>query len=378
MEKDGLSTRAFFTEYFNKLRVKTQDNVNVVNWLETLNTASGLYDEAFSESIMDALDFQDTDAEGDEVEWYCITGGTEQLTKAMVNQKLKGEKLLDGHEITKIAPAQNGTGVTLTMRTQDKPKIETSFDHVICTVPLSILRQIDLTECNLGYHKRTAMRIMNYDHSTKVALVFKTRWWQKLKRPIFGGQSSTDLFIRTVVYPSQGIHEDNAPGVLLISYSWSQDASRMASICLRDDLEERCLENLAVLHDIPLKEIKDQYLNLVKYVDWHREPFLDGAFALFGPGQFVASFQGAITPEVHGHLHFAGEALSVHHAWIIGSLNSAYRTVHEILAKESMAEKIKELKARWGEIDSVEYGGVDLDEFVNNQFEHHPHHHHDK
>jgi hypothetical protein len=38
----------------------------------------------------------------------------------------------------------------------------------------------------------------------------------------------------------------------------------MASICLRDDLVDRCLENLAVLHDIPLKELKDQYLDLVK------------------------------------------------------------------------------------------------------------------
>ena len=76
----------------------------------------------------------------------------------------------------KIAPAKDGHGVALTVRHTsllDKkdahPKVE-EFDHVICTVPLSILRQINLDECKLGYHKRTAMRIMNYDHSTKVHL----------------------------------------------------------------------------------------------------------------------------------------------------------------------------------------------------------------
>jgi len=38
----------------------------------------------------------------------------------------------------------------------------------------------------------------------------------------------------------------------------------MASICLREDLADRCLESLATLHDLPLKFLKDNYLKLVK------------------------------------------------------------------------------------------------------------------
>ena len=79
MNTDGYSTRAYLTNLLAKEKVKTADNVNVVNWLETLNSASGLYDQAFSESIMDALDFQSTDAEGKEIPWYCLTGGTGTL-----------------------------------------------------------------------------------------------------------------------------------------------------------------------------------------------------------------------------------------------------------------------------------------------------------
>jgi len=32
-----------------------------------------------------------------------------------------------------------------------------------------------------------------------------------------------------------------------------------------------------------------------------------------------------------GRLHFAGEALSVRHAWVVGALDSAWRAVHEYL-----------------------------------------------
>jgi len=93
---------------------------------------------------------------------------TETVVAAMLD-KLKDEKLYKGHEVTKLAPGKDGQGVNLTVRLTNEELNIHQFDHVICTVPLSTLRLIDLAECNLGYHKRTAMRIMHYDHSTKVS-----------------------------------------------------------------------------------------------------------------------------------------------------------------------------------------------------------------
>jgi monoamine oxidase len=55
-----------------------------------------------------------------------------------------------------------------------------------------------------------------------------------------------------------------------------------------------------------------------------------GAFALFTTGQFKNLYPN-VTESVGGRLHFAGEATSVHHAWIVGSLNSAMRCVEEIV-----------------------------------------------
>jgi Flavin containing amine oxidoreductase len=68
--------------------------------------------------------------------------------------------------------------------------------------------------------------------------------------------------------------------------------------------------------------------------DWQNDPYTRGAFALFDPGQFYEMFPAISRPAGGGYLHFAGEAMSVHHAWISGAIASAYRSVLEILIME--------------------------------------------
>ena len=96
---------------------------------------------------------------------------------------------------------------------------------------------------DLSYTKRIAIRALNYDTSTKVALRFQTRWWEdpqvmKKHGPIKGGASNTDMPIRTCVYPSYGWHATGPlPGVLLASYTWAQDAQRLGGLAQGKDSE---------------------------------------------------------------------------------------------------------------------------------------------
>ena len=96
------------------------------------------------------------------------------------------------------------------------------YTHVITTVTNHAFRLMDTTDCNLSLAKRTAQRCLTYDHSTNVALKFKTRFWARGAAPIHGGTSTTDLPIRQVVYPSYGSEWDT--GVLIVSYTWADDA----------------------------------------------------------------------------------------------------------------------------------------------------------
>jgi hypothetical protein len=66
-------------------------------------------------------------------------------------------------------------------------------------------------------------------------------------------------------------------------------------------------------------------------------------------------------PAWTGHMHFGGEALSSGHAWIIGAINSAWRTVMEILDTEGLSYKADELNSMWGgPIDDVDMGWYDF------------------
>jgi monoamine oxidase len=183
-------------------------------------------------------------------------------------------------------------------------------------------------------------------------LCFKNRWWETLDKPICGGTSSTDMPIRKIVYPSYGINKKNAPGILIVSYTWGQDAAKIGA--MKDDTKivELCLHNLEKIHG---NIVREQYINQYKIFDWYNNYYSQGAFAFFGPGQFMSLFPELIKPAVNNKLHFAGELTSVHHAWVVGSLNSAYRSVYEILHAENLQDKKQKLKEIWGEIDEVEF-----------------------
>ena len=362
--------------------------------METLDTGTGLYDEAFSETVMDAFDFTGSDAG-----WQCVEGGMDRFVfelKAFLDTKAttphsssmgsesdstssgtgpagqnvpSSPLILQGYEVVSISPDSSG-GLLLVKGKSGESK---AFSHVINTAPLSIQRTMDMSACDLTYKQREAIRTLHYDFSCKVGIKFKTRFWETASSsankfpsdPIKGGQSSTDNPLRIVVYPSYGVDTIDAAAVMIASYTWAQDASRMGALCCgsgnsadvhdarRDEAIKICLNYLTEIHG---EIVNEQYTGEYVVMDWYSEKYAQGAFALFGPGQFTDLFPNIVQPAAQGKLHFAGEATSVHHAWIVGALNSAYRSVWEILKHEGLAEKMAELMKRWGVIDEVEYG----------------------
>lgn len=268
-------------------------------------------------------------------------------------KKLHAQPILS-KKVTKIS--ETGHGMTVVVAGEATPR---KYTQVISTVPLGCLSGIDTEDCDLLYSQKQAVRSLRYDASTKIGIKFETRWWQDpeimCSATIKGGQSSTDIPIRTCVYPSYGINCPDAPGVLLASYTWSQDALRIGALASgtqaeKDELLRLTLENLSKLHGLPIEKfgpVLDFYAH-----SFYADPYSRGAFALFGPGQFghphdrYSLFASIKAPAAHGKFHVAGEATSVHHAWVLGSLNSAWRAVYNAL--EGYPEKRKDLIRMWG------------------------------
>ncbi len=211
-----------------------------------------------------------------------------------------------------IAIDQSPEDVTIHYRTAAGRKTQTA-DYAIITVPFPVLRHVEALK-PFTRAKQRAIRQLHYDASAKILFQCKRRFWEQ-DEGIYGGGTMTDLPIRNLYYPNHGM--ETGRGVLLASYTWSEDAQRWGSLFHRDRIEE-ALEDVAQIHPQVLAEFEVGASWM-----WHDDEFAGGAFALFDPEQQTLLHQQIIAPE--GRIHFAGEHASLHHAWIQGAIESGLR-----------------------------------------------------
>ena len=157
--------------------------------------------------------------------------------------------------ITAMSFTNHCQKVSVTVKGERLPR---SYDAVFNSAPLGAMQRMDLTGLNLNWGTKQAIRSLGYGASCKVGIRFKTLWWRDPDVNLninFGGVAKTDLPLRVCVYPSYNIHDKiNQPGVLLCSYTWSQEAQRVASLISRkspneeDELRILLIHNLAKLH----------------------------------------------------------------------------------------------------------------------------------
>ncbi|MEU9232497.1 flavin monoamine oxidase family protein [Streptomyces subrutilus] len=257
-------------------------------------------------------------------------------------------------------------------------------DTAIITVPFSGLRHIPVTPA-LSYGKRRAVTELHYDAATKVLLEFSRRWWefdegdwkreleavqpglyrkyQTAQTPeaggllgahpsvpkgriseaqrahyaacrpvtrdqpeaagVIGGGSATDNPNRFMFQPSYPV-EGSAGGVVLASYSWSDDALKWDSL----DDEERYPRALAGVQEVFGQRIEVFYTGVGRTQSWMRDPYAYGEASVLLPGQHTELFPHVRASE--GNLHFAGCHTSIKPAWIEGALESAVRTALEV------------------------------------------------
>ena len=216
-----------------------------------------------------------------------------------------------------IAVDQSPGSVTIHYQTS-AGRFEATGDYAIITVPFPVLRHVEVLK-PFSHVKQRAIRQLHYDASAKIFLQFRRRFWEE-DEGIFGGGTLTDLAVRNVFYPEHG--RETGRGVLLASYTWSEDAQRWGSLSPSDRIQQ-ALENVARIHPQAIAEFEVGASKM-----WHDDEFAGGAFALFDPGQQTLLHQHIIAPE--GRIHFAGEHASLAHAWIQGAIESGLRAACEI------------------------------------------------
>ena len=247
------------------------------------------------------------------VDMVRIDGGMDRLPRAFLPQA--ADRIRFGARL--IAVDQSADDVCIHYQTA-AGRMRVHADHAIMAVPFAVLRHVEMLK-PLSLPKRRAIRQLHYDASAKILFQCRRRFWEE-DEGIFGGGTVTDLAIRNMFYPEQG--RETGRGVLLASYTWSEDAQRWGSLSPEERIVQ-ALENVAVIHP----QVKEEF-EVGASKMWHDDPYAGGAFALFEPSQQSLLYEHIVAPE--GRMHFAGEHASLCHAWIQGAIESGLRAAREI------------------------------------------------
>ncbi|KAI4086812.1 MAG: hypothetical protein LQ344_007249 [Seirophora lacunosa] len=331
--------------------------------LTNLPSATGQFESAFTEAVMDSIAF---DYGEEEENWKSVEGGTNMVTEAVID--MIKTKPTYNKRVTRMALNREAEG-------ENKMEVVTNYDEpvrryasVINTTTLACLQRVDTTNLELSPTVKIATRTLHYDSATKVAIKFNKAWWITKCGIKSGGVAYTDLPIRACVYPSYNIHDDpEKPAILLCTYSWAQDATRIGSLVGGDsprgeeELKGLMLYNLARLHSTD--ENFDEMYDLIKtsYIthhgfDWAMDDYSSGAYAFFGPGQFRSFYPHLIRPHADARFHIVGEAASANHAWIVGSIESAYRGVWLLLERFKCYDAQAKMAEEFGHVPELETG----------------------
>ena len=337
---------------------------NTTEWLETYSYGTSWYDAALSEMVLEQVNFS-----APLNRWWCVEGGSQEIAKRMAEKIKNQEAFQFAKRVVKMErlsyvtdnQKEGADGFTIRLEVEGE-KSPREYDAVFNSAPLGAMQRMDLRGLNLNWGTKQAIRSLGYGASCKVGVKFKYRWW--VEEPDLaitkGGVGSTDLPIRNCVYPSYNLTKKDAsdpkkgdegkkPGVLLCSYTWSQEAQRIGTLIhpeggpsTETELKALLIDNLARLHtpshnpadyERLKKLIGDAYITHFAY-DWYNDLGTTGAFAYFGPGQFGAMYPWIANNNDGNHV-IIGEAASAHHAWVVGALESAVRGVYQFLAQHS-------------------------------------------
>ncbi|MFF0551329.1 FAD-dependent oxidoreductase [Streptomyces sp. NPDC004311] len=320
-----------------------------------------------------------------ETAFFELPGGTATLADALYARVDKLVRL--DRRVTRIAHGDGRVSVDTVSEGRGGAPVERETftgDSAIITIPFSGLRHIPVTP-PLSYGKRRAITELHYDAATKVLLEFSRRWWefdeaawrreldavqpglyrryqlgqapadgtmlgahpsvprghvsaaqrahyaacrsvgrdQPEAAGVVGGGSATDNANRFMFQPSHPV-EGSRGGVVLASYSWSDDALKWDSL----DDAERYPRALAGMQEVYGQRIEVFFTGVGRTQSWMRDPYAYGEASVLLPGQHTELLPHVRSAE--GSLHFAGCHTSVKPAWIEGALESAVRTALDV------------------------------------------------
>jgi len=190
-------------------------------------------------------------------------------------------------------------------------------DHVICSIPFSVLKNIDITP-NIQGPQAEAIQKLRSQKINMLHLVPKSNFWEE------DGMSPsmyTDSYAGMVLAERKG--ENPQTVTSLTAWLRGGIAEKLDLMTTKDAIK-------TVMNSIEeLRPAAKNKLEAVAYHSWSLNPFSQGDWSYWGPGQITAF--GRHIGNRHGQIHFCGEHTAVSNRGMEGAMESGERAAFEIM-----------------------------------------------
>lgn len=224
-------------------------------------------------------------------------------------------------KVTKIA--QNDTGVTIYHHDSQNPNApleQLQADYCICTIPLSVLSQLDV---QVSDKMKEAIAAVPYETSYKVGLEFNRRFWEE-DEWIYGGVTYTDMPINQIAYPSNGLFS-KGPAVLLGGYSYGPGSYKFNALTPQERIEA-ALAYGSRIHP----QYKKEFRSGTSWA-WHRVSWTLGCYGIWNSTTREKYYKTLC--QIDNRIVLAGEHCSDLPAWQEGAILSGVDTAKRLHQK---------------------------------------------
>lgn len=241
--------------------------------------------------------------------FFKIRGGNDQLPKAFA-RKL-ADRILYGAPVVRIE--QDAREARVTYLQAGSPQT-ISGDFVVCTIPLPVLRRVEIFPA-LSAGKRRAIDEVDYMAMARVFLQSRKRFWRERNETGFATTDDPlDIWDYTRDQPgTRGILGAYTSGRMALKLTYQTEQERARTML---ELFERAHPG-----------IRENFETSASH-SWVSDPWSLGAAIEFKAGQLTAFDRFLRLPE--NRIHFAGEHTSPWNGWMNGALESGIRAAAEI------------------------------------------------
>lgn len=231
---------------------------------------------------------------GDSDERYKIRGGNETLVIRMAEDVGKRAAVHSGHRLIAMRDGSHG-GYKLIFEVQGRT-VEALADYVICTIPFSVLRRVELPS-SLSARKRKCIDTLGYGTNAKVILGFRDRFWRDTGH---NGAAFTDEPFQFCWDSTRA--QPGTAGTLTMYLGGKEGVAVTAGTVAAQ------AEGFMPAIDRVFPGANEHYTHTARRAAWPQNPWIRGSYAAYKIGQWTSIAGSEIEPE--GRLYFAGEHCS--------------------------------------------------------------------